>query len=53
MNRRLRGPVGLLIGLVVVAVLAAAAAPSLLITGYETTTVEAVDAKSGEPLATV
>ena len=53
MNRRLRGPVGLLVGLVVVAVLAAAAAPSLLITGYETTTVEAVDAKSGEPLATV
>ncbi|WP_394338599.1 DUF192 domain-containing protein [Halorubrum sp. 48-1-W] len=37
----------------VVAALAIATAPSLLIPGYETTTVEATDAETGETLATV
>ncbi|WP_418282688.1 DUF192 domain-containing protein [Halorubrum sp. DTA98] len=51
MNRRHVALVGLLVvGLAAVAVYAN---PALLIGGYETTTVEAVDADTGERLATV
>jgi hypothetical protein len=51
-NRRLLGVVaGLALLLLVVA--GVAANPALLITGYETTTVEAVDGDTGESLATV
>ncbi len=53
MNRRLAGVVAGLGLLVLVAVAVAAANPALLITGYETTTVEAVDGDTGESLATV
>ena len=53
MNRRLLGvAVGLAL-CVLVAAAAVAANPALLITGYETTTVEAVDGDTGETLATV
>jgi len=52
-NRRLLGvAVGLAL-CVLVAAAAVAANPALLITGYETTTVEAVDGDTGETLATV
>ncbi|MFC7323719.1 DUF192 domain-containing protein [Halorubrum rutilum] len=53
MNRRL---VGIAAGLALIALVAlgvAAANPALLITGYETATVEAVDGETGETLATV
>lgn len=53
MNRRL---LGIAVGLalcVLVGGAAVAANPTLLITGYETTTVEAVDGDTGESLATV
>ena len=53
MNRRLVGVVTGLALLALVAIAAAAANPALLITGYETTTVEAVDGETGESLATV
>jgi uncharacterized membrane protein (UPF0127 family) len=52
-NRRLLGvAVGLAL-CVLVAAAAVAANPALLITGYETTTVEAVDGETGASLATV
>ncbi|WP_096394395.1 DUF192 domain-containing protein [Halorubrum trapanicum] len=53
MNRRLVGVAAAvaLVGLLGVAV--AAANPALLITGYDTATVEAVDGETGESLATV
>ncbi len=51
MNRRLLGLAAVLT-LVVLAVLVAMTTPSALIAGYETTTVEAVDGDTGEPLAT-
>ena len=53
MNRRL---VGVAAGLALIALVAlgvAATNPALLITGYETATVEAVDGETGESLATV
>ncbi|QUO48226.1 DUF192 domain-containing protein [Halorubrum ruber] len=53
MNRRL---VGVAAALALVGLLGAAVAatnPALLITGYDTTTVEAVDGETGETLATV
>ena len=53
MNRRLIGVVVGLALLALVGIAAAAANPALLITGYETTTVEAVDGETGESLATV
>lgn len=53
MNRRLVGVAAGLALIVLVAVAAAAANPALLIAGYETTTVEAVDGETGESLATV
>lgn len=53
MNRRLLGVAAGLALLGLVAVAAVAANPALLITGYETTTVEAVDGETGESLATV
>ncbi|OYR39562.1 MULTISPECIES: DUF192 domain-containing protein [unclassified Halorubrum] len=53
MNRRLVGVAAGLALIVLVAVAVAAANPALLITGYETTTVEAVDGETGESLATV
>ena len=53
MNRRLLGvAVGLAL-CVLVGSAAVAANPTFLITGYETTTVEAVDGDTGESLATV
>jgi uncharacterized membrane protein (UPF0127 family) len=52
-NRRLLGIVVGLALCVLVAAAAVAANPALLITGYETTTVEAVDGDTGETLATV
>jgi hypothetical protein len=52
-NRRLLGIVVGLALCVLVATAAVAANPALLITGYETTTVEAVDGDTGETLATV
>jgi len=52
-NRRLIGVAAGLALIVVVAIAVAAANPALLITGYETTTVEAVDGETGESLATV
>ena len=53
MNRRLVGVAAGLALIVLVAVAVAAANPALLIAGYETTTVEAVDGETGETLATV
>ncbi|MDZ5811420.1 DUF192 domain-containing protein [Halorubrum sp. AD140] len=53
MNRRLVGVAAGLALLVLVAVAAVATNPALLIAGYETTTVEAVDGETGESLATV
>lgn len=53
MNPRFRAPLTVLIVVFVLTALAIATAPSLLITGYETTTVEATDAETGETLATV
>ena len=53
MNRRLVGVAAGLALIVLVAVAVAAANPALLIAGYETTTVEAVDGETGESLATV
>jgi len=52
-NRRLVGVAAGLALIVIAAVAVAAANPALLITGYETTTVEAVDGETGESLATV
>jgi uncharacterized membrane protein (UPF0127 family) len=49
-NRRL---LGVAAGLALLGLVAVAANPALLITGYETTTVEAVDGETGESLATV
>ena len=51
MNRRLVGVAAALVLLAVVAV--AATNPALLVTGYDTATVEAVDGDTGESLATV
>lgn len=53
MNRRLLRIAALVLALGVLAGIAVATAPSLLITGYDTTTVEAVDGETGESLATV
>lgn len=53
MNRRLAGVAAGLALVALVAVAVAAANPALLIAGYETTTVEAVDGDTGESLATV
>lgn len=53
MNPRFRAPVTVLIVVFVVAALVIATAPTVLITGYETTTVEATDAETDETLATV
>ncbi|MFO8116028.1 MAG: DUF192 domain-containing protein [Halorubrum sp.] len=53
MNRRLLGVAAGLALLGLVAVAAVATNPALLITGYETTTVKAVDGETGESLATV
>ncbi|SNR49627.1 DUF192 domain-containing protein [Halorubrum vacuolatum] len=50
MNRRHATLLALAIGLLLV--LAVASNPGLLITGYDTTTVEAVDGETDEPLAT-
>jgi len=50
-NRRLVGVAAALVLLAVVAV--AATNPALLVTGYDTATVEAVDGDTGESLATV
>jgi len=52
-NRRLVGVAAGLALIVLVALGVAAANPALLITGYETATVEAVDGDTGETLATV
>jgi len=52
-NRRLVGVAAGLALIVLVALGVAAANPALLITGYETATVEAVDGDTGESLATV
>ena len=53
MDRRLVGIATGLALLVLIAIAAAATNPALLITGYETATVEAVDGETGETLATV
>lgn len=53
MNRRLVGVAAALALIALAAVGAAAANPALLITGYDTATVEAVDGETGETLATV
>ncbi|WP_280584946.1 DUF192 domain-containing protein [Halorubrum sp. Boch-26] len=53
MNRRLVAVAAGLALLVLVAVAVAATNPALLIAGYETTTVEAVDGDTDESLATV
>jgi uncharacterized membrane protein (UPF0127 family) len=52
-NRRLTGIAAALALVVLVAIAVAATNPALLIVGYETTTVEAVDGETGETLATV
>ncbi|TKX75976.1 DUF192 domain-containing protein [Halorubrum sp. GN11_10-6_MGM] len=53
MNRRLIGVAAALALIVLAGVAVAATTPTLLITGYDTTTVEAVDGETGESLATV
>ncbi|ELZ47237.1 hypothetical protein C463_02933 [Halorubrum californiense DSM 19288] len=53
MNRRLVGVAAALALFALVGVAVAAANPALLITGYDTVTVEAVDGDTGESLATV
>lgn len=53
MNRRLVGVAAALALVALLGVAVTAANPALLITGYETTTVEAVDGETGETLATV
>ncbi|PSQ54683.1 DUF192 domain-containing protein [Halobacteriales archaeon SW_8_68_21] len=53
MNRRLIGAASVLACLVLVGLAVAATNPALLITGYDTTAVEAVDGDTGESLATV
>ncbi|SFR30443.1 MULTISPECIES: DUF192 domain-containing protein [Halorubrum] len=53
MNRRLVGVAAALALIAVAGLGAAAANPTLLITGYDTATVEAVDGETGETLATV
>ena len=53
MNRRFIGIAAALALLVLAGVAAAATNPALLITGYDTTAVEAVDGDTGESLATV
>ena len=54
MNRRHLGLAAVvLVGLAVALAAAFTTAPALLITGYETTTVEAVDGETGEDLASV
>lgn len=53
MNRRLIGVAGLLACLALAGVAVAATNPALLITGYDTAAVEAVDGDTGESLATV
>jgi len=52
-NRRLLAIAGVIGAVAVLLAAAIAATPSLLIAGYETTTVEAVDGETGESLATV
>jgi len=52
-NRRLIGAASVLACLVLVGLAVAATNPALLITDYDTTTVEAVDGDTGESLATV
>ncbi|EMA57076.1 DUF192 domain-containing protein [Halorubrum lipolyticum] len=53
MNRRLLAVVGVIVALALLSAVAIAANPTLLIAGYDTATVEAVDGETGEPLATV
>ncbi|QAU13422.1 DUF192 domain-containing protein [Halorubrum sp. BOL3-1] len=53
MNRRLIGIAGVLACAVLVGIAVVATNPALLITGYDTATVEAVDGDTGESLATV
>ena len=53
MNRRLLAVAGALGALVLLFAAAVAANPTLLIAGYDTATVEAVDGETGESLATV
>jgi len=52
-NRRLLAVAGILAAVTLLLAAAVAANPTLLIAGYETTTVEAVDGDTGESLATV
>ncbi|MDZ5813326.1 DUF192 domain-containing protein [Halorubrum sp. AD140] len=53
MNRRLIGAVAALALVALAGIGVAAANPALLITGYDTTAVEAVDGETGESLAAV
>ncbi|WP_435096260.1 DUF192 domain-containing protein [Halorubrum sp. N11] len=53
MNRRLLAIAGALAALTLLLTVAIATTPSLLIAGYDTATVEAVDGETGESLATV
>ncbi|WP_128904074.1 DUF192 domain-containing protein [Halorubrum amylolyticum] len=53
MNRRLLAIAGALAALALLIAAAIAANPTLLIAGYDTATVEAVDGETGESLATV
>ena len=53
MNRRLIGVAGVLACAVLVGIAVGATNPALLVTGYDTTTVEAVDGDTGESLAAV
>ena len=53
MNRRLLAVAGALAALTFLFAAAVAANPALLIAGYDTATVEAVDGETGESLATV
>ncbi|MGQ3329753.1 DUF192 domain-containing protein [Halorubrum sp. FL23] len=53
MNRRLLAVAGALVAVALLFAAAVAANPTLLIAGYETTTVEAVDGETSDSLATV
>ena len=53
MSRRLIAGIGTLVAVALLIVAAIAATPTLLIAGYDTATVEAVDGETGESLATV
>ncbi|WP_144925364.1 DUF192 domain-containing protein [Halorubrum salsamenti] len=53
MNRRLLAVAGASVALILLLAAAVAANPTLLIAGYDTATVEAIDGETGESLATV